>query len=123
MRQCRGPIGAGQDRHLTLPGKGTCAPLVAECLENFRRGADEDQPGCSTTAGEVGVFAEEPVTGVNGVAARLACDIDDLCCVEVSSGTRARQPVRRIRFGDMVGLRVIFRIDCMGTQARFGSAA
>ena len=45
--------------------------LVAEQLDLLGRGPDPDQAGVEPPPGEAGVLGQEPVAGVDGVAARV----------------------------------------------------
>ena len=50
--------------------------LVPKQFERFHAGADEGQSFFATSTGEVGVFGEESVTGMDGVATGLLGDGD-----------------------------------------------
>ena len=73
LLQCHRVIDAADDRHARplrqQPGTG----LVAEQFQVFRVGPDERQSGLGALAREVRPFGEEPVAGMNGIAAGRLC--------------------------------------------------
>ena len=87
----RGGLGrAGHDRH---PGLGHDLPrprLRPHRVDRLRRRADEDDPGLSAGAGEVGVLGEEAVAGVDRFGAGLLRRRDDLPDVEIALGRHRR---------------------------------
>src|SRR4051812_48950909 len=76
---------AGQDGHAGLPGDAAGGDLVAELFEHLGAGADEGEAGRLGGAGELGVFREEAVAGVDGLDLVLAGEGDDGGDVEVGA--------------------------------------
>ena len=80
-----GLVAAGEDGDAGLLGDVAGRDLVAELFEDFRLGADKDQAGFTDGAGEMGVFGEEAVAGVNGVHVVFSGEGDDGGNVEVGT--------------------------------------
>jgi hypothetical protein len=64
--------------------------LQAEIAHLARRGADEDDAGLFAHRGEIGVFAQEAVAGVNSLGASLVGGFDDIGAVEIALRGRGR---------------------------------
>ena len=77
---------AGGDGHVVGEGEVAGGDLVAEERQGLGGGADEDKPGIGAGPGEVGAFAEEAVSGVDGLASLRPGGGDDGLDVEVGVG-------------------------------------
>ena len=69
VRPGDGAGGPGGERRADLLGDVACGDLVAEGLDRVGGGADPHEPGVDHGTGEGGVLGEEPVAGVQTVAA------------------------------------------------------
>ena len=103
------------------------AHLVAERVDRGGRRADPDQPRVDDGLGELGVLREEPVSGVHGVGARAACDVEQLRDVEVRlRGARPAERERLVGEAHVQGLAVRVRVHRdgrdAGVRARAGDA-
>ena len=74
---------AGGDGHVVGEGEVAGGDLVAEERQGLGGGSDEDKPGIGAGPGEVGAFAEEAVSGVDGLASLRPGGGDDGLDVEV----------------------------------------
>ncbi len=83
--------GTLQYRHLALLGQGARCRLVAEQVERLRRGPDKDQASRFTSPGELGVFAQEAVAGMDRIAPALFRSCDNLRDIEVGGRADALQ--------------------------------
>ncbi len=89
-----GPVGGRQHRHIGRGCGTTGLRLVAEKLQ--RRGVrpDERIPSCSTSAREFGLFAQEPVAGMDQLRTRLLGCRQDRGVIQVSGRPGAGQTDR-----------------------------
>ncbi len=118
----------GRPRHHRHPGRHrylATGHLVAETAHDFRRRADEGDPGPVAGLGELGVLREEAVAGVDGVDVLSARQVDDLVDGEVGID-------RPFPLADQVGLvglvavqrePVLLRVDRHGTDPQLGAGA
>ena len=108
-------------RHGDAPGTG----LVAQRPHGFRLGADEGDAGCGAGLNEVGVFREQPITGVNRIRPAGPGHPDDFRNRQIG---RDRPHALADAIG-LVGLEamqrklVLFGIDGDGALAEFGRRA
>ena len=84
-------VGALGQRHSLLLSEATGAGLVAEGIEHLRGWANKGDTGLLTGAGEVGVFAEKTVTGVDRIAVLLLGDANQLGGVQIGGNALALQ--------------------------------
>ena len=77
--------------------------LRAHGLDRGGGRADEDDAGVVERHREGGVLGQEAVAGVDGLGARLLCDLDDLRDVQVALGRRGRAEEVRL-VGDADGV-------------------
>ena len=68
-----------------FPGQG----FITEYLKDFGAWADKDQSALFTLAGELGVFREEAVTRMDGIAAGIQGDTNNAVDIPVSGGAGA----------------------------------
>ena len=105
-------------------GDVTGGDLVTERGDRGRRGADPGQAGVDDALGEVGVFGQEAVAGVDGVRAGLRRGVEKLVHVQVGlrrRGTAEGESLVGER--DEGGILVRLRVDGNGGNARvFGRA-
>ena len=118
-----GVVAAGQNRRAACGGEGAGAGLVAEQREGGGRGADEGDAGLFAGAGEVGVFGEEAVAGVDGVALVLAGALNDLGDVEVGGGADSIERDLEVGVLDVLGGCVVVGVDGGGGDLQFGCGA
>ena len=88
---------AGHDGHAALQRDLLGGELVAHDAENVGRRADEGDAVFLTGAGEVGVFGQKAVAGVDGVHAAALGEVDDFRDVEICAQ-------RALVFADQVRL-------------------
>ena len=79
----RRPFGAFNHRYIGSNGEGTCLRLVAKCSQSFGRRADISEAGGANRATEVGVFAQEAISRVDGVRAAIFGSSNDAVDVEI----------------------------------------
>ena len=101
--------------------------LVAECLELFRRGADERDVRLVAGADEICVFGEEAVPRMNGVNAVTRCHLDDGRNIQIradrlTAGRRANQE-RLVCFEPMQRKPVFVAVDRDGLKPQLGGGA
>ena len=80
-----GRVAAGQDGDAGLLGDAAGRHLVAELFEDLDARADEDDAGVADGAGELRVFGEEAVAGMDRVDLVFAGQGDDAGDVEVGA--------------------------------------
>jgi len=103
----------GDDRHVGLvhdrPGFG----LLTECFHRVAGRADPGDPlGLLDLAGELGVFGEEAVAGVDGVGVGLACSLDHGLVIEIRVSRSCRTDVvRLVRVADVPRVLVGLGVD------------
>ena len=119
-----GVLGARGHRGVGPLGDVSGGDLVAQVADGLRGRADPDQAGVDDGAGEVGVFGEEAVAGVDRVGAGLGGGVDDL----VDRQVRLRRGLpaegeRLVGHADERGVRVGLCVHGHGRDARvFGRA-
>jgi hypothetical protein len=84
--QARQQPRAGQQRQPRLRGQRAGPVLEAERPHVLGRGADEDDSGRGAALGEVGVFGQEAVAGVDGLGAGAASSLQNALDVQVALG-------------------------------------
>ena len=77
--------GAGDGGHAAGQGRGLGRQLVAHLGQDLGAGADEGDAGVLTGLGELGVFGEEPVAGVDGVHVPALGQVNDARDVQIGS--------------------------------------
>ncbi len=82
-------IGARQQRHIGLLSQLTGTVLETKGQHLLWRRADKGDPGGLAAAHEVGVLAEEAVTGVDGLGAGVGGDGQQLVDLQVGIGSSA----------------------------------
>ena len=92
---------SGEDRHSEPSGQGACLDLVAEEVERLRRWADKGHSGVVAEPGKRGVLAQESVSRMNGVAARLERKTHYLRPVEICGRSRTFEGQGLIRRPDV----------------------
>ena len=118
-------LGAGQGGDVELVGERAGGGLVAHVFQKLRRGADENDALARTGAGEVRVFREETVAGVDHRHALGLREFHDAFVVEI----RTDRAFRRIELVGFVGLEavdgkaVFLGEDGNGAEAKFGGGA
>ena len=80
-----GRVAAGQDRDAGLLGDAAGRYLVAELFEDLGAWADEDDAGVTNRPGELRVFGEETIAGMDRVDFVFAGQGDDAGNVEVGA--------------------------------------
>ena len=94
-----------QNRHVRLRGDGPRRDFVAELPEDLRPRAHEGDAGVFAGLGKIGVFTQEPVTGVDPVDADFLRERDDRGDVEISPDRLAggTDAVRFVGFEPVAG--------------------
>ncbi len=111
-------VGAGEERDVA--GWASCAGgvLEAEAAHLLGRGADEDDAAALAVVGEVGVFAEESVAGMDGLGAGFGGGFEDLIAAEIAlGGGRGADADGFAGGGDVQGMGVGLGIDGDGGDA------
>ncbi len=101
----------------------TGGDLVAQAADRVRRRADPGEPGALHRLGEVGVFGEETVAGMDCIGTGPCCDVEQFGDVQVRVRARGTaQCVGLVAEADVqrVGIRV--RIHRHGCQFRIGAS-
>ncbi len=124
-RIVRQRVGGGHDGHADGDGQVAGGDLVAEAAHGVRRGADDDDALGGAGVGEVRVFGEEAVAGVDGVSAGLFGDADDFLNGEISldGAHAAADQIRLVRLEPVQGEFVMLRVDGDGLNAKLGRRA
>ena len=96
----------------------------AESFHGFGGRTDEDEAGFLAGTGERGIFREESVAGVDGVAAGAAGYVDQFVDAEITfAGGRGADEVGFVGEADMEGGAVGFAEDGDGADAEFAAGA
>ena len=120
QRTCGGHHGnIGLNRHVAG------GDLVAQGAHHIGGGADEGQAGRGTGLGEIGVFRQEAIAGMDQGGARLLGDGDDALDVQIGfhRPQTGPDPVAFIRLEPVEGELVLLGIDGHGLQAQLGRRA
>ena len=97
-----------------------CLRLVAEGFEDRRRRPDKGEAAFGRGPGERGALAQEAVAGVDGVAAAIGGDTEDLFDIEISGDAGAAQRAGFVSATGMERARVVLREHGDGTQSKLG---
>ena len=117
-------VAAGDHGQAELVHRAARLVLVAHQLHVFGRGADEGDAARLAGLGEVGVFGEQPVAGVDGVAAGRDGGVEHGVDVDVGLGDGGRADVgRAVGFADMQGVGVGHGVDGVGLDAESAAGA
>jgi hypothetical protein len=120
----QGAFGAGNARHAGLDHRLLGRHLVAHDADRLRRRPDEDEAGALDALGEVGVLAQEAVTGVDRLGIGHFGGRDDRRHVEVTLGRRCRADAHRLVGQlDVLGVAVGLRVHDHGLDAQFAAGA
>ena len=103
--------GAWCHGHAPCLGERARCRLVAEQVQRFGRGADENQPGGRAGAGERRVLRQEAIARMHRVAAGLARRRDQAIGIEIRRDAAAPQRVGLIGAARVQRGRVVFRVD------------
>ncbi len=118
------PIDAGHDRDAMVLRNGASGGLAAQSAHRLRRRADEDEAGLGAGSGEVGIFAQEAVAGMDGVDAAVGGDGQQLVAVEIGVGRGAAvQRVGLVRLAHPHGPLVHVGVDGHGADAQLVAGA
>ena len=96
-REVRLPGGARQHRDALARCLRACLGLIAKQFEQGNRRTDEGDVRRRALAREGGILAQEPITGMDRVAARLLGQCDVPCPIQVGRRTAAAQRDRFVR--------------------------
>ncbi len=117
-------FGTGKHGHAVGVGEGAGGVLEAEVAHLLRSRADEHEALAGAGLGEVGVFGEEAVAGVDGLRAGLAGGGEDFFEVEVALGGGAGADVHGdVGLGDVERTGVGLGVDGDGADAEFLESA
>ena len=116
---------AGEDGNTEFDRQGAGGGFVAHHFEQFGARSDERDTGFPAGAGELGVFGEEAVTGVDHVHPAFAGQTDDAFDVEVSSDRTfaVTDHVGFVGFEAVNGKPVFLRVNRDRAHAEFGGGA
>ena len=86
-------------------------------------GPDEDDVFFFAALGQIGIFRQEPVAGMDGVHVVFLCDADDVIDVQVCFDRTfaAAYQVRFVRLVAVQGQCIFFRENGDGTDAQLGA--
>ena len=109
--------------HADPLGHGAGSDLVAELLQKFGPRTDEDDAVCDAGPGQLGVFREESIAGMNRVDLPLLGQRDDRVDIEVRPDGLARLPDRIgfVSLESVQGKPVLVRVDRDGADAQLVS--
>ena len=117
-------IGARQQRHIGLLGQLAGAVLETKGQHLFGRRADEGDTGGLAAAHEVGVLAEEAVTGVDGLGAGVGGDGQQFVDLQVGVGGGAfAEAVGLVGQPHVQAVGVAFGVDGNGADAELAQGA
>ena len=114
--------GPRKDRHPAALRERSRPGLVAEELESLRGRSDKRDAAFRASPREVRVLAQEPVPGVDGVAARPLRRPDDRLPVKVGGNTPPRERHHLVRPRRVQGPRVILGADRHRSEAKLRRA-
>ena len=102
-------------------GESACSSLIAHHFEQFRTRTDKSYSRFSAGAGEVGIFGQESIAGVDCVDALFFGYRNDAVNVEIRSDRAfaLADEVRFIRLEAMEAEPVLLCIDGHSTQPEF----
>src|SRR5690606_28946848 len=116
-------LGAGRAGHA---GGDHAAPrfgLVAHTANDLGAGTDEFDAALGADFRQLGVFREEAITGVQGVAAGFHRQVDQLARVQITGQWVVTDAVRLVGALDVQSLAVRFGIHSHRTDAHLGTGA
>ena len=117
-------VGAGDSGNIGAARELAAGGFGAERFHGFGGRTDKDETGFFTGAGKRWIFGEEPVAGMNRVAAGAAGHVDQLVDAEITfarwSGTDG---VGFVGETDMEGSAIGFAEDDDGADAKFAAGA
>ena len=117
-------LGARHDRHAGRQHGLARNHLVAHGRDGGGLGADEDNAGIRAGRGEGLAFGQEAVTGVDGIRAALAGDLDDLVGPQIGVARRRRpEQVGLIGIADVQRVAVRLRVHGHGLDAQLAAGA
>ncbi len=117
-------VGAGNCGNVGATGQLAAGGFRAEGFHGFGGRADEDETGFFAGAGKRGIFSEEAVTGVDGVAAGAAGNVDELVDAQIAfAGRRGADGIGFVGQTDVEGGAVGFAEDGDGADAEFAAGA
>ena len=115
---------AGDERDAGLAHEGFGGAFAAHGADGGRGRADEGESGGGAGFGEIGVFGEEAVAGVDGVGARGVGGGDDVVGAEIAvAGGGEADVVGFVGEGNVEGVLVGVGIDGDGAQAHAAGGA
>ncbi|MNF78710.1 hypothetical protein D3C84_609030 [compost metagenome] len=116
-------LGAGGDRHAGLDHAAARFGLVAHAADHFGRGADELDPALGADIRQLGVFGEETVARMQGVAAGLDRQVHQFARVQVAGQGVGADAVGFVGTLDVQGVPVGIGVDGHRADAHLGASA
>ena len=104
-------VGSGEHRNVVRQRRGARPQLVAEQFQRLDRRPHEAQPALLAGAREGGILGQEPVAGVDRVAAGRVCQPHDPGAVQVGGYAAPGQRQRLVGHLDVQRRRVVLRVD------------
>ena len=117
LRQAGGAVRALGHRHLLTLGQRARLGLVAKGLQRCRRGANKAQTGCRACLRKCGVLAQKTITGVDGIAAFLAGDLNQMRAIQISGCALGAQCAGVVGRAPVQAGCVVAGIDCNALDA------
>jgi hypothetical protein len=116
-------IETGDHRHGRFHGRGPGARLVAEQLQKLHARPDEGQPGLGAPPRKIAALGEEPVAGMDGIAARRSSRRDHRFGIQVGGRAPTGQGLDVVGHAQMQAPRVVLREHGNGRHAHVGRGA
>ena len=109
---------AGHQRHAALLRQRAGSGLVAQQRQLLWRGADKAHARCRAGGGELGVLAQKTITGVQGIAAMLTRNLQQMRTIQIGRRAADIECHGFISCGHMRGRRIVLRIDGQAGNAQ-----
>ncbi len=119
-----GIVGAGDSGDIGAAGELAAGGFRAEGFHGFGGRADENEAGFFAGTGERGVFGEEAVAGMDGVAGGAAGNVDELVDAQIAfAGRRGADGISFVGETNVEGGAVGFAEHGDGADAEFATGA
>ncbi len=87
---------AGRQRHPDRLGLGAGGMFETEQPHLLRRRTDEHQPGAGAMFGEIGIFRQEAIAGMDGFGTAIEGSLNDGIALQIALGGRSRTEPHRL---------------------------
>src|SRR5690554_2257111 len=123
LLQRGGLLGTLDHGHALALGQLSCLSLVAEQFQYPGVRADEGDTRLGAGAGQLGALAEETVAGMDGIAALLPGQRDNLGNLQIGAGAASAQGHGLIRLAQVQGGGIVLGVDGDAGDIQLGGGA